>query len=181
MRRGAARTDELARPGTFESDDELAEFLADLHGSRRPEVCVTFVVLNTDVASASLRGRLPDQPNARLAGQSLCITFVTLVELTKWTHVRSWGPRRLADLPDCRRHGATAHRCRPWVGPPDLETLVGAGEGNRNPHCQLGNSLRIIAVGSVTRCVKNFDLPSSEGIIASGAPSPRSAHPWIKA
>jgi predicted nucleic acid-binding protein len=65
---------------------------------------VSFVVLDTDVASASLRGRLPEQLKARLAGQSLCITFVTLGELTKWTHIRSWGPRRLADLRDWRRH-----------------------------------------------------------------------------
>ena len=27
--------DELARPGTFESDEELSEFLADLYASRR--------------------------------------------------------------------------------------------------------------------------------------------------
>jgi hypothetical protein len=38
---------------------------------------VSFVVLDTDVASASLRGRLPDQLRARLAGQTMCIMFVT--------------------------------------------------------------------------------------------------------
>jgi len=30
--------DELARPATFESDDELDEFLADLYESRRADV-----------------------------------------------------------------------------------------------------------------------------------------------
>ena len=30
-----ASVDELARPGTFESDDELDEFLADLYASRK--------------------------------------------------------------------------------------------------------------------------------------------------
>jgi hypothetical protein len=30
-----ASVDELARPGTFESDEELDEFLADLYTSRR--------------------------------------------------------------------------------------------------------------------------------------------------
>ena len=30
--------DELVRPGTFESDDELAAFLADLYESRRVDV-----------------------------------------------------------------------------------------------------------------------------------------------
>ncbi len=31
-------------------------------------------------------------------------TFVTLGELTKWTVLRGWGPRRLADLADGQRH-----------------------------------------------------------------------------
>ncbi|HET9654957.1 MAG TPA: hypothetical protein VFP72_06370 [Kineosporiaceae bacterium] len=33
--RPIASVDELARPGTFESDEELDEFLADLYTSRR--------------------------------------------------------------------------------------------------------------------------------------------------
>jgi predicted nucleic acid-binding protein len=65
---------------------------------------VTFVVLDTDVASASLRGRLPDQLRTRLVGKTVCITFVTLGELTKWTHLRSWGPRRIAELQQWRQH-----------------------------------------------------------------------------
>ncbi|GAA1775118.1 hypothetical protein [Luedemannella helvata] len=36
--RPIASADELARPGTFESDDELDEFLADLYESRRADV-----------------------------------------------------------------------------------------------------------------------------------------------
>ncbi|WP_229688506.1 hypothetical protein [Micromonospora yangpuensis] len=52
----------------------------------------------SDVASAILRGRLHDRLRARLAGKTLCITFVTLGELTTWTVLRSWGPRKLADL-----------------------------------------------------------------------------------
>jgi toxin FitB len=58
---------------------------------------VSFVVLDTDVASASLRGRLPDPLRARLTGQAWCISVVTVGELTKWTVLRSWGPRKLAD------------------------------------------------------------------------------------
>ena len=65
---------------------------------------MSFVAVDTDVASAILRNRSPDQLRARLAGQTICITFVTLGELTKWTHLRSWGPRRLADLRDWRNH-----------------------------------------------------------------------------
>jgi toxin FitB len=56
------------------------------------------VVLDTDVASAVLRGRPPSALAARLTGQSLAITFVTVGELTKWTLVRHWGPQRLAGM-----------------------------------------------------------------------------------
>jgi len=46
---------------------------------------------------------LSDPLRSRLAGESLCITFVTLGELTKWTVLRSWGPQRLAELASWRR------------------------------------------------------------------------------
>ncbi|MEU8420535.1 hypothetical protein AB0C15_06645 [Micromonospora sp. NPDC048835] len=54
------------------------------------------------MASAILRGRLPERLRARLTGKTLCITFVALGELTKWTALRSWGPRKLADLAQWR-------------------------------------------------------------------------------
>jgi predicted nucleic acid-binding protein len=59
---------------------------------------VSIIVLDTDVASASLRNRLPDQLRARLAGQTMAVTFVTVGELAKWRALRDWGPRRIADL-----------------------------------------------------------------------------------
>ncbi len=49
---------------------------------------MSFVVLDTDVASASLRGRLDDPLRARLTGETWCISFVTVGELTKWTVLR---------------------------------------------------------------------------------------------
>lgn len=52
------------------------------------------VVLDTDVASAVLKERLPDSLATRLAGQPLAITFVTIGELTQWTFLRRWGPQR---------------------------------------------------------------------------------------
>jgi toxin FitB len=39
---------------------------------------VSLVVPDTDVASASLRNRLPDQLRAALAGHTMCMTFVTV-------------------------------------------------------------------------------------------------------
>ena len=59
---------------------------------------MSFVVLDTDVASASFRGRLADPLGARLTGRTWCISFVTLGELTKWTVLRSWGPRKRAEM-----------------------------------------------------------------------------------
>lgn len=51
---------------------------------------MSFIVLDTDVASVSLRGRL-DPLRARLTGETWCISSVTVGELTKWTVLRSWG------------------------------------------------------------------------------------------
>jgi toxin FitB len=59
---------------------------------------VSFIVVDSDVASTILRDRLTHPLRSRLAGHSLCITFVTLGELTKWTVLRDWGPRRMAHL-----------------------------------------------------------------------------------
>jgi len=67
---------------------------------------VSLIVLDTDVASLSLRGRLPDRLRARLAGHTMAITFVTVGELMKWRTLRSWGPRRIADLARWREHVA---------------------------------------------------------------------------
>ena len=68
---------------------------------------MSYVVLDTDVSSAILRGRLPSSMESRLVGQSLAITFVTVGELTSWTLRRNWGARRLADLTAWRRHVLT--------------------------------------------------------------------------
>ena len=55
-------------------------------------------VVDTDVASAILKGQPPDSLHRRLAGQQLAITFVTVGELTQWTYLHRWGPRRRAGL-----------------------------------------------------------------------------------
>jgi predicted nucleic acid-binding protein len=41
---------------------------------------------------------VPARLAARLAGQTICATFVTVGELVKWTEIRSWGPRKVDDL-----------------------------------------------------------------------------------
>jgi predicted nucleic acid-binding protein len=45
---------------------------------------VARVVLDTDVASLSYKGRLPASLAARLIGQEVCATFVTIGELARW-------------------------------------------------------------------------------------------------
>ena len=59
---------------------------------------MSLIVLDTDVASGTLRDRLPDRLRARLAGHTMCITLVTIGELAKWRALRDWGPQRVADL-----------------------------------------------------------------------------------
>ena len=59
---------------------------------------MSYLVLDTDVASGLLRRRLSPALRAQLVGQTLAITFVTLGELTKWTLVRNWGAKQTFDV-----------------------------------------------------------------------------------
>jgi predicted nucleic acid-binding protein len=66
-----------------------------------------YVVLDTDVASLLFRERLPDALAARLTGRTLCVSFVTVAEMTTWAEVRRWGARNRAGL-----HGWLGARVR---------------------------------------------------------------------
>jgi toxin FitB len=75
------------------------------------------IILDTDVASLSLKGKLPPTLAAQLVGAQLGITFVTLGELTKWAVMRDWGPRNreklarwLAGKPTLPYGDAVAHK-----------------------------------------------------------------------
>jgi toxin FitB len=57
-----------------------------------------YVVLDTDVASRAIKGKLTDPLAARLIGVAWCVTFVTVGELWQWATTRSWGPRTREDL-----------------------------------------------------------------------------------
>jgi len=63
-----------------------------------PDPAASAVVLDTDVASRSFRGRLAPALAARLAGRQPVLTFVTIGELTQWTRLRHWGPHNIASL-----------------------------------------------------------------------------------
>ena len=71
------------------------------------------VVLDTDVASRLLRGRLTGPLAGRLPGLDLCVTFVTVGELWRWAELRAWGARSRVELADFL----------------DRVTLLPAGEG----------------------------------------------------
>lgn len=58
------------------------------------------VVLDTDAASLSYKGRLPESLAARLVGQEICVTFVTIGELARWAEKRHWGTRARTQLMD---------------------------------------------------------------------------------
>jgi hypothetical protein len=52
---------------------------------------VGFVVVDTDVASDLVRGRPTPSILSALVGSTVCVTFVTVGELTEWEIVRGWG------------------------------------------------------------------------------------------
>lgn len=56
------------------------------------------VVLDSDVASLAFRSRLAPTLTARLAGRVLCVSFVTVAEMTVWAEVRHWGQRNRTAL-----------------------------------------------------------------------------------
>ena len=56
------------------------------------------VVLDTDVASLSYKGRVPASLASRLVEQEVCVTFVTIGELARWAEKRRWGTRARTEL-----------------------------------------------------------------------------------
>ena len=56
------------------------------------------IILDTDVASPSYKGRLPMPLAARLVGHEVCVTFVTIGELARWAEKRHWGTGARCEL-----------------------------------------------------------------------------------
>jgi len=56
------------------------------------------IVLDTDVASASIKQKLPPALLRQLTGHEPAITFVTVGELEKWVHLRDLGQRRRREI-----------------------------------------------------------------------------------
>jgi toxin FitB len=56
------------------------------------------IILDTDVASLSIKQTLPPALLRELLGAQVGLTFVTLGELTRWATMRQWGTSRRAEL-----------------------------------------------------------------------------------
>lgn len=56
------------------------------------------VILDTDVASFTIKRQLPAALLKELLGAQAGITFITLGELTRWATMRQWGTARRAEL-----------------------------------------------------------------------------------
>jgi len=110
---------------------------------------VSFIVLDTDVASVSLQGKLSPALRSRLAGESLCVTFVTLGELTKWTVLRDWGPRRMADLASWRRQVVLL----------PFDEQVAIRWGQLQARAQLRGRPRPVNDSWIAACCLAWDLP----------------------
>jgi predicted nucleic acid-binding protein len=110
---------------------------------------MSLIVLDTDVASASLRNRLPDRLRAALAGHTMCVTFVTVRELTKWRALRSWRSRRTADLA----------RWRERVGVLAYDEAVADMWGQLQAHAQLRGRPRPHNDTWIAACCLVDDLP----------------------
>jgi hypothetical protein len=57
---------------------------------------MALVALDTDVLSRVIKGTVPDPLAAKLVGNQLVATFVTVGELSRWLVLREFGERRRA-------------------------------------------------------------------------------------
>ncbi len=66
---------------------------------------MALIALDTDVSSLIIKDKLPAAMAAKLVGNKLAISFVTVGELTKWVELRQWG---LTGAPGSTPSGATS-------------------------------------------------------------------------
>lgn len=85
---------------------------------------MTTVAIDTDVASAILKARLPDHLSRLIAGRRLAITFVTVGDLTQRAHLHRWDDARRAGL-HARRDPSSSTTSSPPCSPRRADTSKG--------------------------------------------------------
>lgn len=70
------------------------------HGTPTLASRAEYLVLDSDVASDIIRDRLTGPLLTAVSGRRWCMTFVTVGELWRWAHTRSWGVRSRRVLED---------------------------------------------------------------------------------
>jgi len=128
------------------------------------------VILDTDVASLSIKQQLPSPLLRGLLGARVGVTFVTLGELTRWATLRQWAQsarrtRWLARHPS----GAPLHRrgCRLW----GAISAHATRRGRSRPHNDTWIAARCMAydLPLATLNVKEFkDFAEHEGLTLIG-------------
>jgi hypothetical protein len=83
----------------------------------------------------------------------------------------------------CPTMPCSSHDCASRItgGNPAHDTRFGSSKEARTAPAVWSNLTREVPSQLVDQSLKNFDLPSSEGIIASDPPQSGRSHPWIKA
>jgi predicted nucleic acid-binding protein len=111
---------------------------------------MTPIVLDTDVASAVLKGRAPGSLLRQGGTNRLAITFVTVGELTQWTYVRRGGPSRTADLDRFFRQDVVV---LPYT------VRVATIWGEIQAHARLRGRTRPVNDSWIAACCLAFQLP----------------------
>lgn len=102
-----------------------------------------FVVLDTDVASLSIKRRLPPWLLAQIVKNDICITFVTLDELTRWLEMRRWGTKNRSVIGDWLDRALLLPYSR-QVATTWGELQAGAAHRGRTPRRTTRGSLRAV-------------------------------------
>lgn len=109
---------------------------------------MALVVLDTDVTSRVIKGTVPHSLAAKLVGNQMIVSFVTVGELSRWAVLRDFGERRRA-LVESWITGAS-------IGG-DVE--VARKWGEITAYAQLRGRLRPFDDSWVAACCLAYELP----------------------
>jgi predicted nucleic acid-binding protein len=107
------------------------------------------VVVDTDVASAAIKGRLSGPIAAGLLGAAWCVTFVTVGELWQWAALRGWGE-------------GSRRRLRTWLAGVvvlDSDEEVARAWGQVSAYARRRGRPRPVNDSWIAACCISWDLP----------------------